>query len=310
METNLRRLRALLAVAEHGSVAGAARDLNISQPAVTQSVRDLEDRLGIRLFDRTRSGMCLTSYGEVLVRRARRVFSELRLAEEELAALKDGVTGRVTVGTLPYARTLLVPRAVTRLLAQRPQIEIEIIDEGYDSLAAKLWAGEVDLIVGTLRGGAPEQGLLQEVLFHDQLALMVRRGHPLTRRRRVTVKELSAAQWVLPSQDSPQHRQFVGLLERAGVFSPRNIIYSSSLAATRALLLESDRLTVASRHRLLHEEQAGLLVALPTPLRETRRRIGLTMRDDSALSPAAGLLLGFLREVAAEIDSSLSAEGR
>jgi len=302
MTINLRRLRALLAVAEQGSVIAAARELNVTQPAVTKAVQDLEADYGVRLFDRTRAGMLPTPYGAALVRRAKLVFAELGRADAEVQALREGGAGLLVVGALPYARTVLVPRAVSRMLRDHPEVEITIFDGEYERLQEALQAGELDVIVGTVRMPAELSRLQRsEVLFHDDLAAVVRSGHPLAGRPAVDLADLVALTWVLPRQKSPQGRHFEDLLQARNIGWPRRIVYCDSLAATRGILLESDAVTVVSRHRVLYEEQVGLLHVLPISLTETRRPIGYALRYDAEPLPTLQRFLDYLRVAAAEI---------
>ena len=302
MTPNIRRLNALLAVAENKTVVGAARALNITQPAVTKAVQEIEAHYGVSLFERTRAGMMPTDYGHVLIRRAKLIFAELEQANNEVRALREGTGGQISIGVLPYARIVLVPRAITRLLNEAPKATITIDDGDYDHLETDLHSGSLDLIVGTLRMPKKvSEDQVQEVLFHDELAVIARAGHPLSNHSGLQLKDLRDYLWVLPRQDSPQARYFEDLMLKRNVSWPDNKVYCDSLVATRGLLLEGDAITIVSCHRAFHQEQAGLLQTLPIRLAETRRPIGFARRKDAEVLPVMGRLLTHLRDVAREI---------
>lgn len=301
MEHNFRRLKALIAVSETHSVARAARALHISQPAVTKSIRELERDAGSTLFDRTAGGMVPTAAGAAFIRHAKLAFAELSLADAEIAALNGNGNGRVTVGALPFARTRLVPLAVTRLTSRHPDLQVTIADGEFSSMIEPLRSGDIDFIVGALRADGLVRDLTQETLFRDPLAVVTRKGHPWASQSRLTRAHLQDAAWVLPPTGAPMRQLFEDYLRRNKLPLPSRIIETPSLVSMRAILMESDRLGVISRHRVFYELQAGQLTALPLNLRKTARPIGLILRANKALSPAAGLLLKAVRQAAREV---------
>lgn len=304
MEHNLRRLKAMIVVSETRSVARAATRLNISQPAVTKSIRELERDLGTSLFKRTTAGMVPTEAGNALVRRAKLAFAELSLAETEVAALTGHVSGRVVVGALPFARTRLVPLAVTRLTMRHPDFQVSIADGEFSALVEPLRSGDLDYIVGALRSDGVPKDLTQTTLFHDPLAVVGRREHRLATRSQLTAADMTKVDWVLPPIGAPMRRLFDGYLQRNKLPAPRHVIETPSLVSMRAILLESDRLGVISQHRVFYEIQAGQLTVLPLDLRKTARPIGVILRARSSLSATAKLLLAEVRQVAREIASA------
>lgn len=301
MDENLGRLRALLAVSEHQNVMQAARSLNLSQPAVTKSIRTLEDNLGILLFDRTSRGMIPTVFGETLVRRAKLVFAELRNADMELAALKGLEVGSIAVGTTPIARSVLLPQAIGQLLEISPGLQITVLEGTSASLTSQLRSGDLEFIVGAIIDGGKEDGLVQEAMMEDELAVVARCGHPLSTKKTCTFSDLAKAEWILPLRDSPQRQQFEESFTQYNVELRQNLIVTNSLGTIREVLLESDRLTILSPHRVFHETKAKILDILPIALPETRRPIGVTMRAGASLSPAAETLLQEIRKVGAKI---------
>jgi len=299
MNITLKQLRTLIAIAENGGVAAAARAANVSQPAMTRSLRDLERALEVRLFTRSPSGMSPTPFGQALLARARRVFAELSAAEQEISALRGSPQGRIVIGTLPFMRSSLVPLAVSRFLDDHPEIEISLVDESYETMLRGVCDGVIDLMVGTLRETPLPPELRSEVLFEDPLCVIAGSNHPLCSKRKVSIRDLADADWVLPGRNFRQRQQLELIFADAGFPPPRTSVEAISLSTVRTLLMESNRLTVASRQRILYEEAAGDLAILPIALPGTRRPIGIVLRRDALPSPTQRTLIKHITEAAA-----------
>ncbi len=295
------RLAALIAMFEERNMASAARHIGVTQPAVSASIHHLEAGLGVRLFDRTPVGMKPTLFGESLAMRAKRAFAELRHAESDISALKGALRGRVTVGALPFGRTIILPRAIDRLLREHPGLHVSTIEGPYDTLAVGLRSGDIDFIFGALRERTASEALEGEIVIEDCLSVLARRGHPLASRRRLRLEDLVACHWVLPRHGTPARKLFESMLVRRGLASPKSVVESSSLAIVRALLMDSDRVTVLSRHQVHYELQYGMLTALPVELSETWRPIGIIQRTGAKPSPGGARLMALLHEVAASL---------
>lgn len=298
MDESIGRLRALVAVAEHNNVVQAARQLNLSQPAVTKAIRTMEDNLGVKLFDRTSRGMIPTIFGLTLIRRAKLIFAELRKADMELGALRGLETGSVVVGTSPIGRSILLPEGICRLVEESPGLQVTVLEGVFDELISMLRNGDLEFIVGTVWDGAPGDGLANEVMTDDQVAIVARQGHPLTRKKTLTYQDLEEVDWILPGRDSPQRQQFEKKFEQQGVQIKQNIISMNSLSTIREVLVNTDRLTILSPPRVKTEVAANILTILPFDLPETKRPIGVTRRQADTLSPAAEMLLNHLRDAA------------
>lgn len=298
MDESIGRLRALVAVAEHNNVVQAARQLHLSQPAVTKAVRTMEDNLGVKLFDRTPRGMMPTIFGLTLIRRAKLIFAELRKADMELAALRGLETGSVAVGTTPIGRAILLPDGICRLVDESPGLQVTVLEGVFDELVALLRNGDLEFIVGTVWEGSPGDGMANEVMISDQLAVVGRKDHPLANRKNLTHVDLAEVDWILPLRDSPQRQQFTKKFEEQGLQIKQNIVSTNSLSTIREILVNTDRLTILSPPRVKHEVDAGLLTILPFELPETKRPIGITRRQGDSLSPAAQMLLNHLRGAA------------
>lgn len=304
------QLRALIAIVEHGNFSLAARARGVSQPTIHRAARESERIVGVSLFERTSFGVTPTREAEKLARRARLAFAEIRQARVEIDALRGGERGSTVIGAMPLARSHLVPRALIDFTVEYPGHRVSIQEGLYEDLLAALRNGEVDFLIGAMREQVPFEDAVQEHLFDDPLAIIMRAGHPFAHKKKVTVRELAMFPWVAPRAGSPLHRHFDDLFASAGIEPPLRAIECNSLIAARALLLESDRVMLLSAYQIHYELQAGLLVALPHPGGSITRPIGLTVRHDWHPTAAQQRLLQLLRQHASAYEMPLTGRDR
>jgi DNA-binding transcriptional LysR family regulator len=262
------------------------------------------------LFERTSFGVRPTREAGQLARRVRLAFAELEQAWAEVSSLRGGDRGRTVIGAMPLARSVLVPQTVLEFACVHPEHSVEILDGPYESMLESMRVGAVDVLIGALRDPPPGDDVVQEHLFDDPLAIVVRADHPLARRRRVQVHELARYPWITPRHGAPLRRRVEELFRGSGVAPPAGTIDCNSLVAARALLLGSDRVMLLSAHQIHHELAAGELVALPHPNGRTVRAIGLTWRRDWRPTATQAALLEALRENAIRIVREGAASAR
>jgi LysR family transcriptional regulator of gallate degradation len=304
---NQRRLLSFVRLADSGHMPTVAKELGISQPAVSSSINDLEASLGASLFERSSKGMMLTAAGELLVFRIKRALAELRHIEADLAALSGSTEGRVVIGALPLGRTAILPRAISDVLARHPRLRFCTIEGPFDKLAAQLRAGDVDFVLGALRAPDYASDLVGEPLLTDRMALVVRSGHPLTERTSVGLADLLESQWVLSNPATPARRLFAQSFVSQGLVAPVEAVETSDLAILRGMLMHSDAITAISAQQLRYEIDAGLLTVLDVELPEAHRVIGITQRADSHPSPGALELMATIRRFAAATEAAQGA---
>lgn len=290
MDVSDRWLDAFLATAEHQDLASAAEHLGVTSAAISLSLRKLEGAVGAKLFESTPKAVVPSATGRLLSRYVKLARSHLRHACDELAGMRGAHQGRVVVGTLPFVRTIIVPRAITRLLQEHPYLDVATVEGPYEDLVAALRCGDIDLMVGALRGEGADRDLAEEKILDDSLAIVARAGHPLSKRGTLQWKDLLAYDWILPRRGTPTRELFERAVSLRGLTVPPHVVETSSLVTLRGLLMESDRVTILSRHQILFEEQCGLLAVLTFELSGTARAIGITRRRRSSMSPAAALL--------------------
>lgn len=307
------QLLALEQVVRHHGFAQAARAGGVSRAGLNRHARELERVTGATLFEETSFGLMATREAEALAQAVGLARSELAQARAEKQATALTVTaGRTVIGAMPLARSWLVPSAVLRFLKAAPGHTVEILDGPYDTLLGALRRGEADVLVGALRHPAPAD-VVQEHLFDDPLAIVLRAGHPLLGKRRgrkraagklasvarglrsVSAAELARYAWVAPRAGSPLRAQYNALFHAAGLPVPQGAVECNSWVAARSLLLASDRLMLLSARQVHQELQAGLLAVLPHPAGEVTRDIGLTLRRGWVPTAQQAALLEELR---------------
>lgn len=305
MDVSDKWLDSFLATAEQQNLAGAAKQLGVTTAAVSANLRKLEDTLNSTLFERLPNATIPTTFAKQLVQHVKLARSHLRHASDELSGMKGVKTGRVAVGSLPFVRTLVLPRAITMMRHSHPYIDVSTLEGRYDDLVAALRCGDLDLVVGALRGESRDADLTEEALIEDELSLIVRRGHPLQERNDIDWPDLLDYEWILPRRGTPTRELFEAALISHDLKAPQHVVETSSTVLLRGLLLETDHVTVLSRHQIYYEEKHDMLTALPFKLPHTRRPIGITCRARGSMAPAAVLLMEDLRKVARDIEPYL-----
>jgi len=294
---NGRRLAVIASLAERRNMSMVAGEFGISQPAISAAVKDLEEGLGIALFERTARGLVPSSAGEIVAFFFKRVLAELRHIGPDLAASEGMLQGTVHVGALPLGRTQILPRAIAALLAQHPRLHVATFESPYEALTVSLRSGDIDFILGALRPPADARELEQHALFQDRISVIARAGHPLARVKPLDVRTLRQATWVLSRHGSPSRELLEHFFSDARQAPPEPAVETGDLAVVRGLLLESDMITALSAHQLRHEIDDGSLVVLDFPLAATRRQIGLTQRAGALPSPGARALMRAIADV-------------
>jgi LysR family transcriptional regulator of gallate degradation len=296
---NGRRLAVVASLAEKRNMPAVAREFDLTQPAISSALKDLEGGLGVALFERGPRGLAPTQAGYIIAFYFKRVLAELRHIGPDIAGSEGTLQGSIHVGALPLARTQILPLAIASLLVRHPQLHVGTIESPYDALAASLRSGDIDFILGALRSAEETKDLQQEALFEDRISVIGRAGHPLAKAAHIGFDSLRQASWVLSRHGSPSRELLKRFFSEARQVPPVPSVETGDLAVLRGLLMESDMLTAISAHQLRYEIRDRSLVVLGVPLDATRREIGLTQRLGTFPSPGARALMEEIRQVVA-----------
>jgi DNA-binding transcriptional LysR family regulator len=297
----LRHVELIAELYDCRSILKASRRLNLTQPTLTKSLRDIETTLNLTLFERTNRGLQPTPYGEIFARHAKIVLAQLRHAAEELESLRVGYGGKVTVGTLLAASASILPDAIALLKKERPEVAISVVVGTYDLLVPSLLVGDLDMVLGRMPDTGRSRALVYEEFYAEPICLVTRRGHPLTRKRRLGLRELANEAWLLPLPETTLRRQVERAFLEANAPLPRNIIESVSILTNRVLLRKSDCIGVMPYHVALDDVEHGLLSILPVKLKSIESPVGAILRAPGNLPPAASALLECLRVAAKDV---------
>jgi len=273
------QIRCHVAIADAGSAAEAARRLGISQPAVHRAARDLEDTIGYPLYRRRVHSVSANAAGQELARRLVVALGEIEQARVDLVTARGLAAGRIAVGMLPLMPQRLLARTIGRLRESYPNVAVTIRESTHARLLEDLRFGRLDIIVGALREPRLEGNVVERELFTDPYVVVVRRGHPLAERRRVSLKELAAHGWVVPQQDMPR-RAVVDMMLATLPQPPQVLVETSSLAMMIAMLDENDCISLLSRSHILYGNYRNEVVALDVPSPQGGRTVGYTTRAD------------------------------
>jgi DNA-binding transcriptional LysR family regulator len=295
----LRDLRVFMAVANAGTMGRAAADLAVSQPVISKSIADLEDALGVRLFDRSRRGVELTSHGQSLRDSGIAVFDELRQSVTRLEALTDPTAGEIRIGTTVPLAAGLVSAALTRMAIQYPRMKFHVVEADLNTLRTRdLRARNIDFAVARLLEPLSGDEFAAEVLFHDPYVVVVGRNSKWARRRNVRLVELVNERWVFPPIE-PILALLRGAFDGAGLKLPRPDILTLSIQVHSNLLATGKFVSALPRSTLGWGADHLPFRALPIAMPTTFAPVAIVALRARNLSPAAKLFLDCLREVVA-----------
>lgn len=302
----LRHLILVDALTRQGSVVAAAVRLHSTQPALTRTLRELEDMLGVSLYERGPRGVVPTIYGAAFTEHARAVLAQVTQAGEHLAELADARRGTVTVGSHLAGANLLLPAAVARFKAQRPCVTVAIREASPEALNTELEAGRVDLIVGRLTGVADRGRTVRHALYGEPVRLVARTDHPAWGLSPLSLSGLIDYPWILPGPETALRGELEEAFLAHDLPLPENRIECTSILTMRYLLVRTDVIAALPQLIAAGDPQTALL---PISLEHMSQRVGVTLAADRTPTPSVEAFLEDLRSVAAELRRSLDEPG-
>lgn len=286
----LRHLRYFEAVARHSHVTRAAAELHIAQPALSKQISQLEQELGVALFDRVGRNVRLTEAGEALLPHARAVMAQVEAARAEMAERIGLSRGRATVGTPPTVGTQLLPPVLAAFNRRYPGIELRLHEAGVQTLLDLLETGLTDVAVVTLP--VDDEHLTVVPLFTEEMVVAVWKEHPLADREAVSIDEFADAPWVL-SPENYELREATLKACQGGGFTPRVVLDGGETDTLLRFVAAGIGVALVPRLAILDSDD---LVPLQVSDQVLKRTLGLVWRGDRVASPAARALREFLVE--------------
>ncbi|WP_407296937.1 LysR substrate-binding domain-containing protein [Stutzerimonas zhaodongensis] len=299
-----RHIPLLAALGDTGNLNRAAIGLGISQPAISKLLKELEDGLGVELFERHARGVVPTLYGEAMIRHARRMLNTLDSAYSEVDALRQGQQGHVRIGTILTPCAELLPEVIRRAKQRFPELEVSIRTGSSRDLLAILDDGELDFLVARFSAGSQQDDLRFEPLANEPLQICARAGLIEGAMSRA---QLNAADWVLPPVGSVLRQEFDALFQRVGMRPPRKVVNAENLLMVTTLVEKDDMLTVLPRDVLAHYARYGMLeeievdASIDADLNQGLMAYGIITKTQQQFSPAAGSVLELVRTTALEM---------
>ncbi|EMM6716886.1 LysR family transcriptional regulator [Klebsiella aerogenes] len=291
----LRHLHTFVAVAQQGTLGRAAETLNLSQPALSKTLNELEQLTGTRLFERGRLGAQLTLVGEQFLTHAVKVLDALNTAGQALNR-KEGMNSDVVrIGALPTAALGILPTVIGQFHKQQKDITLQVATMNNTMLLAGLKSGDVDIGIGRMSDPELMSGLNYELLFLESLKLVVRPGHPLLQET-VTLSRVMDWPVVVSPKGTIPRQNAETLLQSQGCKIPPGCIETLSASLSRQLTVDYDYVWFVPSGAVKDDLRRGLLTSLPIATEGAGEPIGILTRVDASLSQGAQTLLSAIRK--------------
>ncbi|EAT0743791.1 LysR family transcriptional regulator [Salmonella enterica] len=291
----LRHLHTFVAVAQQGTLGRAAETLNLSQPALSKTLNELEQLTGTRLFERGRLSAQLTVPGEQFLTHAVKVLDALNTAGQALNRKEDASADVVRVGALPTAALGILPAAIGRFHQQQKSTSLQVATMNNTMLLAGLKSGEIDLGIGRMSDPELMGGLNYELLFLESLKLVVRPGHPLLQET-ITLSRVMEWPVVVSPKGTVPRQNAEALLQSQGCKMPAGCIETLSASLSRQLTVDYDYVWFVPSGAVKEDLRQATLVSLPVPTQSAGEPIGILTRVDIPLSTGAQMLIAAIRK--------------
>jgi LysR family pca operon transcriptional activator len=294
----IRHLQCFLETARLRHVGRAADRLCVTQPAVSKTLRELEDILAVRLFERSGRGLVLTSVGRLFQEYAQTGVTSLEQAIDSVSLGRVPGGTVLRIGALPTVAARLIPHAVEQLLKDRPDALVRLLAGHNRYLYERLRSQELDLVVG--RTAEPEQmiGLQFEQLYMERLALVVRPGHPLLEHASLDLRQILDHTVIMPTPEDIIRPSVDRFLIGHGIGAVERRIETVSSDFSRNFLSSRDAVWIISLGVVALDLAAGTLVELPFEMEDTAGPVGMTTRADESAPPITLAFMGATRRVA------------
>ncbi len=290
----MRQLYLLVALHETRNVSHTAEKMGVTQPGLSKWLGELEKDLNVKLFKRNARGLTPTEFCTALVGHARAIIGELDRTQVTIRQMALGASGNLVVGTTPTVATGVVPRAAAHFRKRFPDAFLNIIENRLDELLPQLQEGKVDLVVTRTDQARLDAGMRCDILYPEQIRIVVGVGHPLARRRKVDWADVMRYPWVIPPQVSPIRRELEHELALAGQPQPRYRVETGSTLVIVTLLQDGNLISPMSSRLMAYFQGLGQVVPLPLPyLREGN--VGVIRRRDTEESPMLASFMEGLR---------------
>lgn len=296
----LNHLRMIVAIEDSGQISAAAEVLNISQPAASRMLSEMESITKTSLYERVARGVVLTTFGVALARRARKILLELREASREIGELKSGKGGSVFIGAVTAPAMSLVVPAINKVRKAYPGIEINIQVETSNVLARELLAARHDFVIGRIPDDLNPRLFEVTEIGIERACLIVRSRHPLMKQKTSSLSDVRDYDWVFQPPGTLLRRTIEDVFLSRGVALPENIVNTSSLLLTCAIICETDAIAPVAvdvaQFLASQGSNASDVRMLPIDFDINVKPYSMITARERALPPSARLLYDIILE--------------
>lgn len=286
----LGHLRVLTTLQRVGRVSRVAELFNVTQPAISKQIAEIEVLLGMPVVERQGRSVVLTAAGEVLAGHGRQVLHSMDAARRELQALGEGLAGTLRIGAVATAMPTVVAAGVIRLRQRAPAVALTLKEATTDELFPLLRDGALDVVVSRTRVGRNADGLQERLLGRDPMVLACSAQHPLAARKTLRWTDLASVPWILPPEGSAIHLALQSLFERHGMRTEASGVVANSVAVVPRLLMDSDLVGLLPRAYAQEFVDRRLLAVLPLEMPRAAQEVRAVWRGDH-VSASLRLLL-------------------
>jgi DNA-binding transcriptional LysR family regulator len=297
MAIDHRGLNAFLNVARLGSVGAAATALSLTQPAVSRTLRKLEQQLGVQLFVRHSTGMELTAFGRSLLPHATLLESGLHRALEEIDLMRGVSKGIARVGILPSLVPEILPTVVRNVRVRMPGLQLHVIEAPNHQLTRALLRGEIDFAIAAVPPDPLDENIRVTALKkNDEVCIVVRVSHPVMKVKAPTPQNLREYDWALQERGGAIWRHFQALFASANLEPPAVALTSNSVQTLKAVIASSDLITMLPQISIRNEERSKILRSVPLHGARWQRELAVLRRLNVAMLPSVNLVLAEFRK--------------
>ena len=295
----MRQLQLLAELRQSGSVLHAAAALGMSQSAASRLLSGLEEEMGVSLFERHARGVVPTRYGEIVTRRALSALAEVKRAASDVSDLARGHRTPVAIGCLLSQSSTYLPSVLIELTRCAPEIIVHAEVDRSRPLIEGLMHARFDLVVARVRDASLEPDLFFEPLVAEPIRVFARTGHPLARKRKLGLKDVTGFKWILPPVETDMRMRLDALCAQHGMPPFTALVETWSVSVIMSMLRYSDALVALPGDYALPYCQDGSISMLPVDLGVRSEKVGLITRRHHESSPALVQALEVFRRVGA-----------
>ena len=291
----IKQLSLISALEEFRSLRKVAEAMHLSQPAATKMLHEIEETLGVQLFERLPRGMRPTVFGESVINYAQLMLADLDNLRKQLVAQEAGAVGEVSIGSIMAPAPGLLTRTIIELRTRYPQIKISVHIDTSDVLLQMLEQGKLDIVLGRVPDPGEHPDIEFEVVDNEALSVVAGVHHPLSQTRRLELADLAGQAWILQPPTSPMRKLLELAFQDANIPSPSNLLETASILATTTLLQDTDMISVVPTTVAKHYATSGMICILPVSIKLQLEPFGIVTRKERIAAPAVSVFKECLR---------------